>query len=150
MIKFLVRTVYLLRLLATPLPLFKTKALKSYANAFLLAFIFSFLLSCNKNDSFGVEIQPENQNISGQFVDDATLTEILGCPFLANLYQLVIDIKYDLMDSFIINDAPTAYLPNGKETDGEGYVFHSDTYGTVKLVKRGEFAYANFNHGFGS
>ena len=69
MIKFLVRTVYLLRLLATPLPLFKTKALKSYANAFLLAFIFSFLLSCNKNDSFGVEIQPENQNISGQFVD---------------------------------------------------------------------------------
>ena len=87
---------------------------------------------------------------SGQFVDDATLTDILGCPFLANLYQLVIDIKYDLIDSFIVNDAPTAYLPNGKETDGEGYVFHSDTYGSVKLVNRTEFAYANFNHGFGN
>ncbi len=87
---------------------------------------------------------------SGQFVDDASLTEILGCPFLANLYQLVIDIKYDLIDSFIINDAPTAYLPNGKETDGEGYVFHSETYGSVKLVNRTEFAYANFNHGFGN
>ena len=69
MIKFLVRTVYLLRLLATPLPLIKIKAVKSYVNAYLLFFIFGFLLSCNKNDSFGVEIQPENQNISGQFVD---------------------------------------------------------------------------------
>jgi len=87
---------------------------------------------------------------SGKYVDDASLTDILGCPFLTNLYQLVIDIKYDLMDSLIINDAPTAYLPNGKETNGEGYVFHSDTYGSVKLVNRTEFAYANFNNGFGS
>jgi hypothetical protein len=87
---------------------------------------------------------------SGQYVDDATLTDILGCPQLANLYQLVIDIKYDLMDSLIINDAPKAYLPNGKETEGEGYVFHSETYGSFKLVNRTEFAYANFHNGFGS
>jgi len=87
---------------------------------------------------------------SGQYIDDATLTDILGCPFLANLYQLVIDIKYDLMDSLIVNDAPTAYLPNGKETDGEGYVFHSETYGSFKLVNRTEFAYANFNNGYGT
>jgi len=87
---------------------------------------------------------------SGQFVDDATLTDILGCPQLANLYQLVLDIKYDLMDSLIVNDAPKSYLPNGKETDGEGYVFDSVTYGSVKLVNRTEFAYANFHNGFGS
>ena len=32
--------------------------------------------------------------------------------------------------------APIAYLPNGQQCDGEGYVFHSETYGSVKLVNR--------------
>jgi hypothetical protein len=69
MTKFLVRTVYLLRLLATPLLIFKKSTSNSYINLALLCCILSFLLSCNKNDSFGVEIQPENQNIYGQYVD---------------------------------------------------------------------------------
>jgi hypothetical protein len=87
---------------------------------------------------------------SGQYIDDATLTEILGCQHLANLYQYVMEIKLDIMDNLIINDAPIAYLPNGKQCDGEGYVFHSETYGSVKLVNRTEFAYANFHNGYGS
>lgn len=87
---------------------------------------------------------------SGQYIDDATLTEILGCQHLANLYQYVMEIKLDIMDNLIINDAPIAYLPNGQQCDGEGYVFHSETYGSVKLVNRTEFAYANFHNGYGA
>ena len=87
----------------------------------------------------------------GDYIDDATLTEILGCVQLANLYQLVMEIKLDIMDSLIINDAPLSYLPNGDlAPNGEGYVFHSEHYGSVKLVNRTEFAYANFNNGFGT
>lgn len=86
----------------------------------------------------------------GQKVDDASLIEILGCPQLANLYQLVTEIKLDLMDSLIIADSPSCFLPNGWETTGEGYVFHSESYGSVKLVRREEFAYANFNFGYSS
>jgi hypothetical protein len=88
---------------------------------------------------------------SGQYLDDATLTDILGCVHLANLYQYVMEIKLDIMDSLIINDAPTAYLPSGNvAANGEGYVFHSECYGSVKLVNRTEFAYANFNNGYGT
>jgi hypothetical protein len=87
---------------------------------------------------------------SGQYIDDATLTEILGCQHLANLYQYVMEIKLDIMDSLIVTDAPQSYLPNGKQCDGEGYVFHSETYGSVKLVNRTEFAYANFHNGYGT
>ena len=81
--------------------------------------------------------------------DEPKLNDILGCPFLTNLYLLVIDIKHDIMDSLIVNDAPEAYLPNGQKCEGEGYVLHSVTYGSVKLVDRTEFAYANFHNGFG-
>jgi len=87
---------------------------------------------------------------SGQYIDDATLTDILGCQHLANLYQYVMEIKLDIMDSLIVTDAPQSYLPNGKECGGEGYVFHSETHGSVKLVDRTTFAYANFHNGFGT
>ena len=89
---------------------------------------------------------------SGQSItpgDGSTLTDILGCPYLANLYLLVIDIKHEIMDSLIVNDAPEAYLPNGQRTEGEGYVFHSVAHGSIKLVDRTEFAYANFRNGYG-
>ena len=99
-------------------------------------------------EAYGAKMSINALIKSGQFVDDATLTDILGCPHLANLYQLVIDIKYDLMGSFIIQDTPISYLPSGKPTLGEGFVFHSEKYGSVKLVDRTEFAYANFNHGY--
>jgi len=84
---------------------------------------------------------------AGYDLDDGTLTDILGCQHLANLYQMVIEIKEDLMEDFIVSDSPMCYLPNGDMTSGEGFVFHSETYGSVKLVNRHEFAYANFNSG---
>ena len=82
---------------------------------------------------------------SGQRLDDTALTDILGCPHLANLYQLVIDIKEDLMNAFIVYNSPTPYLA-GQRIDAEGYVFHTlDT--SFKLVDRTSFAYHNFNSG---
>ena len=69
MTKFLVRTVYLLRLLATPLLSFKKSIYHSFYKVVVTICISTCLISCNKNDSFGVEIQPDNQNLSGQYVD---------------------------------------------------------------------------------
>jgi hypothetical protein len=59
----------------------------------------------------------------------------------------VIEIKEDLIDSFIVNDAPLAFIFDDVEIDGEGFIFHSTDYGTVKLVDRPCFAYANFTTG---
>jgi hypothetical protein len=88
---------------------------------------------------------------SGQYLDDATLTDILGCVHLANLYQYVMEIKLDMMEDFIVTDRPLSYLPDGGIlVHGEGYVLHSETFGSVKLVNRSVFAYANFNNGFGT
>jgi len=97
------------------------------------------------------EIAKQNINKlikSGQQLTDDVLTAIIGCPYVANLYQLVIEMKEELMDSFIIIDAPDAYLPNGDCSKyGEGFVL-SNVWGSYKLVNRCEFAYANFNHGY--
>jgi len=88
---------------------------------------------------------------SGQYLDDVTLTEILGCQHLANLYQLVMELKLDLMEDLIVTDKPLSHLPNGTiAVHGEGYVLHSENYGSFKLVNRTEFAYANFNNGYGT
>lgn len=83
---------------------------------------------------------------SGGDLSDAVLTEILGSPQLANLYQMVIEIKEDLIDSFIIHDAPTCFLYDDYQVTCEGFVFHSEDYGSVKLVNRWEFSCANFNN----
>ena len=77
-------------------------------------------------------------------LDDANLYDILQCNHLVNLYQIVRDIKKDLMDSFIVTDAPKCYN-DGIEIVGEGFVMQTK-YGTIKLVNREEFAYANFNN----
>ena len=73
MTKFLVRTVYLLRLLATPLIFLNLKTLKINIKVLLTCNLILVLSSCNKNESFGVEIQPENQNITGQHTDTLML-----------------------------------------------------------------------------
>lgn len=104
----------------------------------------------SKKEAAQAKIEINKLIKSGQYIDDVTLTDILGCQHLANLYQFVMEIKLDIMDSLIVTDAPQSYLPNGKKCSGEGYVFHSDTYGCVKLVDRTEFAYANFHNGYGS
>jgi len=84
---------------------------------------------------------------SGKELTDSILTDILGSVQLANLYQLVIEIKQDLMDSMIVTDAPRSFIFDEVEIDGEGYIFCSEEHGTVKLVDRPCFAYANFTSG---
>ena len=80
----------------------------------------------------------------GVDLDDSALYDILQCNHLVNLYQIVRDIKKDLMESFIVTDAPKCYN-DGIEIVGEGFVMQTK-YGTIKLVNREEFAYANFNN----
>ena len=57
----------------------------------------------------------------GVELDDANLYDILQCNHLVNLYQIIRDIKRDLMDSFIVGDAPKCYN-DGIEIKGEGFV----------------------------
>ena len=83
---------------------------------------------------------------SGQELDDETLTDILGCPNLANLYQYVIEIKEDMIDNMIVYSDFKTYLPNDEETVGEGFVFWTEA-GAFKLVKRNEFSHFNFTQG---
>ena len=84
---------------------------------------------------------------SGQSPQDPDLNWILGDNHLTNLYQLLIDIKADLMDSMIVHDSPKCYLPNGYEVVGEGFVFYSDSGRSYKLVDRPVFAFTNFTQG---
>ena len=76
---------------------------------------------------------------------DDTLTHILGDPKLANLYQLAIDIKWDLLDSMIVYACPKASI-NGEPVNQEGFVM-INKYGMIKLVDRYIFSYANFTQG---
>ena len=83
---------------------------------------------------------------SGQELDDETLTEILGCQHLANLYQWVIEIKEDLIDSMIVYNDFKTYLPSGEQTVGECFVYWTQA-NAIKLVNRSVFCYANFTEG---
>ena len=78
-------------------------------------------------------------------LSDYNLFEILGCNHLVNLYQLILEIKQELMDTFIVYGSPKCYV-DGIEIKGEGFVM-TTKYGIIKLVDREEFAYANFNNG---
>ena len=78
-------------------------------------------------------------------LSDYNLFEILGCNHLVNLYQLILEIKQDLMDTFIVYGSPKCYV-DCIEIKGEGFVM-TTKYGIIKLVDREEFAYANFNNG---
>ena len=42
----------------------------------------------------------------GRELTDSNLLDILGCVYLTNLYQMIIEIKEDIMESMIINDGP--------------------------------------------
>ena len=82
---------------------------------------------------------------NGQELTDEILFEILGCIQLVNLYQMVIEIKEDLMDSLIVYDCPKAYI-SGEEINQEGFVLSHDC-GMMKLVNRQVFSFANFTQG---
>ena len=77
---------------------------------------------------------------------DGELLEILGCIYLVNLYQFVIELKQEVMESFIIYGTPKCYLPNGDKVAGEGFVL-SNEFGMFKLVDRTTFTHANMNEG---
>ena len=81
----------------------------------------------------------------GVELSDYNLFEILGCNHLVNLYQLLIEIKDELIDTFIVYDSPKCYV-EGIQIKGEGFVM-TTKYGMIKLIDRPEFAYANFNNG---
>ena len=77
---------------------------------------------------------------------DAVLLDVLGDIYLTNLYQMVIEMKEEVMDSLIIIDAPDCYLPDGRRVLGEGFVMSTE-YGMIKLVDRTIFSHANMTQG---
>ena len=64
-------------------------------------------------------------------------------PNLLGLWALVKSIKDDAL-YLCRNDGPAAYIGQDR-IDAEGYVY-SNEYGTMKLVNRKQFSYANFNN----
>jgi len=82
---------------------------------------------------------------NGQELTDDVLFDILGCNYLVNLYQMVIEIKEDLMDSLIVYDCPKSYIGED-EVGQEGYVL-SYKGQIFKLVDRPVFSHNNFVNG---
>ena len=80
---------------------------------------------------------------SGEELNWVNLINILGCKNLAHLYLTMIELKQDLMDCMIVSDSPVAYI-NGEKIVGEGFVLKNDKM-ILKLVRREQFAHANFN-----
>ena len=64
-------------------------------------------------------------------------------PLLLGFWALVKSIKDDAL-YLCRNDGPRAYIGQD-EIDSEGYVY-SNEFGTIKLVNRERFSYANFNN----
>lgn len=86
----------------------------------------------------------------GVELTDSILFDLFHDIYLVNLYQMVIEIKEDLMNSLIVYGAPKSYIDGEDmeiECDGEGYVMKSEWFGMIKLVKREEFSFANFTQG---
>ena len=82
---------------------------------------------------------------NGQDITDADLIGILGSLQLANLYLMVIEMKHELMESFIVYNCPKSYI-NGEQVNQEGFVM-TTKHGMMKLVDRQQFSYANFTQG---
>jgi len=100
-----------------------------------------------KKESFVAQQQVNALIKSGQELEDRDLNWIFGDIYLTNLYQLVIELKEDLMESMIVHDSPRCFLPDGTEVFGEGFVFHSESGRVYKLVDRPVFSYTNFTQG---
>jgi len=79
----------------------------------------------------------------GKLLTYEMLTLIFDCPRLADLYLILIEMKEDLIDSFIITDCPTASI-QGLKVKQEGFVIHGQNGMQTKLVDREVFAKANF------
>ena len=101
----------------------------------------------DKKESFVAQQQVNALIRDGQELNDRDLHWIFGDIYLTNLYQLVIELKEDLMESMIVHDSPRCFLPDGTEVFGEGFVFHSESGRVYKLVDRPVFSYTNFTQG---
>lgn len=82
---------------------------------------------------------------SGQEVTHSDLCDIIGDRELASVYMMVKHLKEEVLESFIIYNAPKCYLA-GEQIDGEGFVLNTDM-GSFKIVDRAQFSYANFTQG---
>ena len=82
---------------------------------------------------------------NGQELTDADLFGILGCIQLVNLYQMIIEIKEDLMESLIVYGCPKSYI-SGEQINQEGFVLTHNGQ-MMKLVDRKVFSFANFTQG---
>mgnify|MGYP003342146929 CR=1 FL=1 len=82
---------------------------------------------------------------NGEELTDDVLYDILGCNHLVNLYQMIIEIKEDLMESLIVYGCPKAYI-NGEQINQEGFVL-SYNGNLMKVVDRKVFSFANFTQG---
>ena len=90
--------------------------------------------------------QAINQLIaSGYKLDDEILTTILRCNYLANLYLWIIELKQEMIEDMIVYSEFDTFLPSGKQTVGEGFVYWTLS-NAIKLVNREEFSYANFTN----
>ena len=90
--------------------------------------------------------QAINQLIaSGYKLDDEILTTILRCEYLANLYLWIIELKQEMIEDMIVYSDFETYLPDGRQTVGEGFVYWT-LNGAIKLVNREEFSFANFTN----
>ena len=80
----------------------------------------------------------------GKSISQQLLEEIVGDWHLAMSYFQIIDLKEQMMDAMIVYDGPKAFIGD-KEIIAEGFV-RSNKYGTMKLVDRCQFSFANFNN----
>ena len=81
----------------------------------------------------------------GNYLTHNFLCGVLGDSDLAAVYLLVKHLKEEVLESFIIYNAPKCYL--GDElVDGEGFVLNTNM-GSFKVVDRAQFSYANFTQG---
>lgn len=73
------------------------------------------------------------------------LCDVIGNRELASVYMMVMSLKEEVLESFIIYNSPKCVL-NGETVDGEGFVLNTHM-GSFKVVDRAQFSYANFTQG---
>ena len=81
----------------------------------------------------------------GNYLTHNFLSGVLGDSELAAVYLLVKHLKEEVLESFVIYNAPKCYLDN-ELVDGEGFVLNTNL-GSFKVVDRAQFSYANFTQG---
>ena len=80
----------------------------------------------------------------GKELSHELLTLVFDCPNLANLYLTVIEMKEDLIDSFMITNCPKSYIGN-LQVKQEGFTISTANGHILKLVDREVFSMNNFN-----